>query len=68
MKSAIEQLSTYKSVHLNPTNIKTHFVGIPLIIWSAFVMLNTIPFSLYSFGSTGLELNVAVLLDRKSVV
>ncbi|QYJ94817.1 DUF962 domain-containing protein [Shewanella spartinae] len=61
MKSAIEQLSTYKSVHLNPTNIETHFVGIPLIIWSAFVMLNTIPFSLYSFGSTGLELNVAVL-------
>ncbi|WP_252345987.1 Mpo1-like protein, partial [Shewanella indica] len=47
MKSAVEQLSTYKSVHLNPTNIKSHFIGIPLIIWSVFLMLSLwrLPFS-----------------------
>ncbi|MCE9677970.1 DUF962 domain-containing protein [Shewanella sp. AS1] len=46
MKSAVEQLATYKSVHLNASNIKSHFVGIPLIIWSLFVVLNLIPFNL----------------------
>ncbi|MCG9695950.1 Mpo1-like protein [Shewanella sp. Isolate11] len=46
MKSAVEQLSTYKSVHLNPTNIKSHFVGVPLIIWSVYLILNLIPASL----------------------
>ena len=42
MKSAAEQLSTYKSVHLNQRNIQTHFIGIPLIIWSAFLLLATV--------------------------
>ncbi|MDD8059430.1 MULTISPECIES: DUF962 domain-containing protein [Shewanella] len=42
MKSAVEQLSTYKSVHLNPNNIRTHFIGVPMIIWSAFLMLGTL--------------------------
>lgn len=45
MKSAVEQLSTYKSVHLNPKNIRTHFVGVPMIIWSAFLMLGTLRFA-----------------------
>jgi uncharacterized membrane protein YGL010W len=61
MKSAVEQLSTYKSVHLNPTNIKTHFIGIPLIIWAAFVMINTIPVTLFVFEELGLVFNVAGL-------
>ncbi|ASJ97621.1 Mpo1 family 2-hydroxy fatty acid dioxygenase [Shewanella marisflavi] len=61
MKSAIEQLSTYKSVHLNPTNIKTHFVGIPLIIWAAFVMLNSIPVTFFTHEPSGLVFNVAGL-------
>ncbi|QYJ76246.1 DUF962 domain-containing protein [Shewanella sp. FJAT-52076] len=50
MKTAAEQLARYKSVHLNPTNIKTHFVGIPLIIWSAFVWLGLIRFELGTLG------------------
>ncbi|MBT1444510.1 DUF962 domain-containing protein [Shewanella sp. JM162201] len=50
MKSAVDQLARYKSVHLNPTNIKTHFVGIPLIIWSAFVWLGLLRFELAGFG------------------
>jgi uncharacterized membrane protein YGL010W len=45
MKSAVEQLATYKSVHLNPKNIRTHFIGVPLIIWSAFLMLGTLRFA-----------------------
>ncbi|MFT6976808.1 MAG: YGL010W-like membrane protein, partial [Shewanella psychromarinicola] len=45
MKSAVEQLSTYKSVHLNPQNINTHFVGVPMIVWSAFLMLGTLRFA-----------------------
>lgn len=47
MKSAIEQLSTYKSVHLNKDNIKTHFIGIPLIIWSVALLLNMINFDIH---------------------
>lgn len=43
MKTAEEQLSTYKSVHLSKKNIATHFVGVPLIIWSISLLL-----SLYS--------------------
>jgi len=40
MKSAVEQLSTYKSVHLNKSNLKTHFVGIPSIIWSVIALMS----------------------------
>ena len=42
MKSAVEQLSTYKSVHLNHKNIRTHFVGVPMIVWAALLMLSTL--------------------------
>lgn len=48
MKSLVEQLSTYKSVHLNKSNIKTHFIGIPLIIWSIAIALSTIGFDLHT--------------------
>ncbi|MCL1091041.1 DUF962 domain-containing protein [Shewanella profunda] len=56
MKSAAEQLSTYKSVHLNRRNIQTHFIGIPLIIWSAFLLLATIRVPLGNLGETSLGL------------
>ncbi|MDH5432699.1 MAG: DUF962 domain-containing protein [Gammaproteobacteria bacterium] len=42
MKSAQEQLSTYKSVHLNRKNITTHFVGIPLIMWAIAVLMSLV--------------------------
>ncbi len=61
MKSAVEQLSRYKSVHLNPKNIKTHFVGIPLIIWSLFVLLNLIPINFVALPEEGIFVNVADL-------
>ncbi|MEC4727852.1 DUF962 domain-containing protein [Shewanella sp. D64] len=59
MKSAVEQLSTYKSVHLNSKNINTHFVGVPLIIWSLFLLLNLIPISFFTVENLGINLNVA---------
>ncbi|MGX9462749.1 Mpo1 family 2-hydroxy fatty acid dioxygenase [Shewanella sp. A14] len=62
MKSAVEQLSTYKSVHLNPKNIKTHFVGVPMIIWSAFLMLGTLRFAWQDYQvSVAMILTVVVL-------
>ena len=60
MKSAVEQLSTYKSVHLNQRNIQTHFIGIPLIIWSAFLLLATVRIPLGSIGETSLAVIVGV--------
>lgn len=50
MKSVEEQLSNYKSVHLNKNNIKSHFIGIPLIVWAAIVLL-----SLHTFTVEFLE-------------
>jgi len=63
VKSAQEQLSNYKSVHLNSHNIKTHFIGIPLIIWSIFLLLNLIPFqiSVLDALSEYFPINVATL-------
>lgn len=40
MKSIIDQLSTYKSVHLNKKNVRTHFFGVPLIVMSVMVLVN----------------------------
>ncbi|QLE84594.1 DUF962 domain-containing protein [Shewanella sp. Scap07] len=57
MKSAVEQLAQYKSVHLNPKNIKTHFIGIPGIIWSLFVLLNLIPINIIAVNE--FKVNVA---------
>ncbi|WP_286235716.1 DUF962 domain-containing protein [Thalassotalea sediminis] len=45
MKSLTEQLSTYKSVHLNHKNIWTHFIGIPLIIWAVALMISSLGFT-----------------------
>ncbi|MEW6991752.1 DUF962 domain-containing protein [Colwelliaceae bacterium 6441] len=49
MKSLQEQLSIYKSVHLNKKNIATHFIGIPLIIGSIALLLTTFNFTLVLF-------------------
>ena len=62
MKSAVEQLSTYKSVHLNQRNIQTHFIGIPLIIWSAFLLLATVRIPLGGIGETSLAVIVGVFV------
>lgn len=46
MKSLIENLSDYKSVHFNKKNIATHFIGVPLILWSIALLLSAIQFSI----------------------
>ena len=51
MKSAEEQLSTYKSVHLNRKNIATHFIGVPAIIWSLTLLLSLISWPVTVGGS-----------------
>ncbi len=65
MKSVEEQLSTYKSVHLSRTNIKTHFIGIPLIIWAIMVWMSlvTIPLSSDSGYSISLAVGVCTLVS-----
>lgn len=44
MKSIEEQLARYKSVHLNAKNIKTHFIGVPLIVLAVTLLLNSVKF------------------------
>jgi uncharacterized membrane protein YGL010W len=39
MKTLEEQLSSYLRYHRNPKNKLTHFVGVPLIMFSLFVLL-----------------------------
>lgn len=46
MKSLVSHLSDYKSVHLNHKNIATHFVGVPLILWSIALLLSGIQFTI----------------------
>jgi len=60
MKSVEEQLSTYKSVHLNPTNIKTHFVGIPLIIWAIMIWLSLVELPIMTVGSFPMTLALII--------
>lgn len=61
MKSVVEQLSNYKSVHLNKNNIKTHFLGIPMIIWAIAVLLNMNVFQ-FDFNGNTYNIGFAVIL------
>ena len=61
MKSVSTLLSIYKSSHLNQKNIVTHFVGIPLILWSAALFFATFSFSLAGFESNVMQV-LAVLI------
>jgi uncharacterized membrane protein YGL010W len=69
MKSAVEQLSTYKSVHLNRKNIRTHFVGVPMIIWSIALLLASFSFEIESayisqyFGVESVSFTLAGILS-----
>lgn len=56
MKTITEQLSQYKSVHLNKKNIATHFIGIPLILWSIALFLSSVNIPIW-----GVELNLLSL-------
>lgn len=60
MKTAVEQLSTYKSVHLNRKNVKTHFIGIPMIIWALMVLMSLVQLPLL-IPSTDISLTLAII-------
>ncbi|WP_448213026.1 Mpo1 family 2-hydroxy fatty acid dioxygenase [Colwellia sp. MEBiC06753] len=60
MKNIVEQLSNYKSVHLNKNNLKTHFIGIPAIIWAIALLLSLVTIELpFNLGG---EQNISVPL------
>ena len=42
MKTLIDQLAQYAAYHRDPRNIRTHFVGIPMIVLGVIVLLNGI--------------------------
>jgi uncharacterized membrane protein YGL010W len=50
MKNIEEVLAQYKSVHFNKTNIVTHFIGIPLIIWAVTLLLSLNVFHIEIFS------------------
>jgi len=50
MKKIEEVLAQYKSVHFNKTNIVTHFIGIPLIIWAVTLLLSLNVFHIEIFS------------------
>lgn len=61
MNSLSGLLATYKSVHLNKTNIATHFIGIPLILWAAALFFATFQYQIFSI-STNLMQILAVFI------
>lgn len=65
MKNVVQQLSQYKSVHFNKKNIKTHFVGIPLIILSLTILLSLINFQ---FGEFDHPTNITAAMMLYSIV
>ncbi|MFQ3208651.1 MAG: YGL010W-like membrane protein [Colwellia sp.] len=70
MKSIEEQLARYKSVHLNQTNINTHFIGVPLIVFAVTLMLSTIAFEIMidDILSTPLLLNFTLAMVLFAVI
>lgn len=67
MKSITDQLSTYKSVHLNTSNIKTHFIGIPLIIWSVALLLNIVSFD-FTINSELVSVGLGTIIGLVALV
>jgi len=62
MKSIVEQLARYKSVHLNQKNINTHFVGVPLIVLAATLMLSTLTFEINMDDGFTLKFSLAMAI------
>ena len=50
MKTLEEQMSVYLRYHRNPRNRLTHFVGVPLIMFSLFVLLALVRVELGGFS------------------
>jgi uncharacterized membrane protein YGL010W len=62
MKTLEEQMSSYLRYHRNPKNRLTHFVGVPLILFSLFVLLGLVRIPLGDISVTAASLLVVGLL------
>lgn len=40
---ALEPLARYRSLHLDPVNLRLHLAGVPAIVWSLLVLLALVP-------------------------
>lgn len=62
MKTLEEQMSVYLRYHRNPKNRLTHFVGVPLIMFSLFVLLDLARFELGGFSISAATVLAVVVL------
>lgn len=62
MKTLEEQMSFYLRYHRNPKNKLTHFVGVPLIMFSLFVLLALVRFEVGGFSISAATLLAVVVL------
>lgn len=62
MKSLEEQMSIYQRYHRHPKNKLTHFVGVPLIMFSLFVLLGLVRIEIGSFALTAASVLAIVVL------
>lgn len=63
MRTLQENLTQYAAYHRDRRNIATHFVGVPLIVFSVILALNEVHFSLGSMQPT-----LAVILAVAAIV
>ena len=62
MKNVIDHLSEYKSYHLNPKNVKTHMIGIPLIVFAILIPMGWLRWHIGEFEVTAAVIFIAVSL------
>jgi uncharacterized membrane protein YGL010W len=62
MKPLEEQMSFYLRYHRNPKNRLTHFVGVPLIMFSLFVVLGLLRIQIAGFGVSAATVLAVVVL------
>src|SRR5262249_20909474 len=62
MKPLDEQMSIYLRYHRNPKNRLTHFVGVPLIMFSLFVLFGMVKFVVAGFAISAATILAVVVL------
>lgn len=61
MKSIEEQMSFYQAYHYHPLNKLSHFIGIPLIIFSLLLLLSSLRTTILGFEITSALLFIATV-------
>jgi uncharacterized membrane protein YGL010W len=56
MKTIVEQMISYSSYHRDPRNKATHFIGVPLVIYSILI-----PMGWFRFAPVDIPLSIAML-------